>query len=118
MLRYLAVAHFGRGRGDWVGWRSPPDIGPLAVAEALQQEAATLQALWRGRSHRQPEAEDIDPDGSEAASNQAQSGKGTAASPAADAEVKSMAKALQAPIARSLQLSFASLYPDSDNQRK
>jgi hypothetical protein len=48
ILRYLAVAHFGRGRGDWVQGEAPPHW-PAAVGEALAPEAAALGAAWRGR---------------------------------------------------------------------
>jgi len=48
ILRYLAVAHFGRGRGDWVQGEAPPHW-PAAVAEALAPEAAALGAAWRRR---------------------------------------------------------------------
>ena len=34
LLRYLAVAHYGRGRGDWAQGESPPHW-PAVVAEAL-----------------------------------------------------------------------------------
>ena len=38
LLRYLAVAHFGRGRGDWVTGEYPPHWRSLVdeVAEALR----------------------------------------------------------------------------------
>lgn len=44
LLRYLAVAHFGRGRGDWVDAEAPPHW--LSVAGTCVAEAATtVQAL-------------------------------------------------------------------------
>jgi len=51
LLRYLAVAHFGRGRGDWTPGEAPPHW-PQAVQEALAPHEAALAALWRGRSRR------------------------------------------------------------------
>ena len=54
LLRYLAVAHFGRGRGEWVQGEAPPHW-PQAVAEALRPRQADLAALWAGRGER-PEA--------------------------------------------------------------
>ncbi len=51
LLRYLAVAHFGRGRGDWVQGEAPPHW-PAAVAGALAPHAPALAALWAGRSPR------------------------------------------------------------------
>jgi hypothetical protein len=49
LLRYLAVAHFGRGRGDWERAETPAHWKPVVEA-ALAGERATLQALWGGRS--------------------------------------------------------------------
>jgi hypothetical protein len=49
LLRYLAVAHFGRGRGQWRDGEAPPHWG-AAVDRALDDERAALAALWQGRS--------------------------------------------------------------------
>jgi hypothetical protein len=56
LLRYLAVAHFGRGRGEWVQGECP-----LFWHEIVQREvdarAALLSALWGRRdSAEQPSA--------------------------------------------------------------
>ncbi|MDE2081336.1 MAG: DUF3482 domain-containing protein [Burkholderiales bacterium] len=51
LLRYLAVAHFGRGRGLWDQGEAPPHWRQT-VAEALAPQAAALQALWRSRPQR------------------------------------------------------------------
>lgn len=48
LLRYLAVAHFGRGRGDWATGESPLHWRQV-VADALAPEQAALQALWGAR---------------------------------------------------------------------
>jgi hypothetical protein len=48
VLRYLAVAHFGRGRGDWVQGEAPPHWLPV-VADALGPSQPALRALWAGR---------------------------------------------------------------------
>jgi hypothetical protein len=45
LLRYLAVAHFGRGRGEWVQGEAPPHW-PEAVALALLPHQGALQAMW------------------------------------------------------------------------
>jgi hypothetical protein len=48
LLRYLAVAHFGRGRGDWARAESPPHWqGVVEAVLAPQREA--LAALWASR---------------------------------------------------------------------
>jgi hypothetical protein len=49
LLRYLAVAHFGRGRGDWAASEAPPHW-PANVAAALAPVQAALTALWQARS--------------------------------------------------------------------
>jgi hypothetical protein len=51
LLRYLAVAHFGRGRGEWVQGEAPPHWA-VAVAEVLAPQREALAALWAGRSER------------------------------------------------------------------
>ncbi len=45
LLRYLAVAHFGRGRGDWVAGESPPHWA-ADVQAALAPHRTTLAAAW------------------------------------------------------------------------
>jgi hypothetical protein len=45
VLRYLAVAHFGRGRGDYVASEYPPHWGPVVDA-AVSLRRALLEALW------------------------------------------------------------------------
>jgi hypothetical protein len=44
-LRYLAVAHFGRGRGDFVESEHPAHWRP-ALETAVDAEAAPLTAVW------------------------------------------------------------------------
>lgn len=53
LLRYLAVAHFGRGRGDWALGESPPHWRGV-VAQALQPRREALAALWRARGEVDP----------------------------------------------------------------
>jgi hypothetical protein len=45
LLRYLAVAHFGRGRGDYVAGEYPPHWGPIVDA-ALEQRRQLIEGLW------------------------------------------------------------------------
>jgi hypothetical protein len=45
VLRYLAVAHFGRGRGDFVAGEYPPHWGPL-VEQAIARHRAGLGHVW------------------------------------------------------------------------
>ncbi len=51
LLRYLAVAHFGRGRGDWSPGEAPTHWPP-AVAQALAGQRAAWTAAWARRSQR------------------------------------------------------------------
>jgi hypothetical protein len=59
LLRYLAVAHFGRGRGDWSAGEAPAHWPP-AVAQALAKQRAAWTAAWAGRSQRLDGADDTD----------------------------------------------------------
>ncbi len=45
LLRYLAVAHFGRGRGDWVEGEYPPHWRTLAERVAARRKPR-FEALW------------------------------------------------------------------------
>jgi hypothetical protein len=58
LLRYLAVAHFGRGRGDWAQGEAPPHW-QATVLEALAPQRAAVAALWQLRATRLDEAPDI-----------------------------------------------------------
>jgi hypothetical protein len=57
LLRYLAVAHFGRGRGDWVEGEAPAHW-PAEVAAARAGLQGALHTLWAGRD---PKAAEPDP---------------------------------------------------------
>ena len=46
ILRYLAVAHFGRGRGNFVEGEAPP-FWQAAVEEALQAHCPDLDRFWQ-----------------------------------------------------------------------
>jgi hypothetical protein len=48
LLRYLAVAHFGRGRGEWERAETPPHWTAVVEA-ALAAEAEAFDALWQQR---------------------------------------------------------------------
>ena len=52
LLRYLAVAHFGRGRGDWTRGEAPAHWRTV-VAEALAPRQDALKAIWRRRGGKQ-----------------------------------------------------------------
>jgi len=56
LLRYLAVAHFGRGRGDWERAETPAHWKPVVEA-ALAAEADALKALWAERAAQSSSAE-------------------------------------------------------------
>jgi hypothetical protein len=55
LLRYLTVAHFGRGRGDWAEGESPPHWKETTRA-ALAPHRDTLATLWASRDARSDDA--------------------------------------------------------------
>jgi hypothetical protein len=54
VLRYLAVAHFGRGRGAWADDEAPAHW-PAAVHAALEPHREALGLLWRERGGEEPD---------------------------------------------------------------
>ncbi|MCU0966991.1 MAG: GTPase domain-containing protein [Burkholderiaceae bacterium] len=86
LLRYLAVAHFGRGRGEWVQGEAPPHWA-AAVAEVLAAQRDALAALWASRSDRVENA----------------------------GEAERLEAALQPLLARTASALLARLYPGSHN---
>lgn len=59
LLRYLAVAHFGRGRGEWRLSEVPP-FWSDAVAAALDAHREKLKELWRYQAERAHDAGDAE----------------------------------------------------------
>ena len=55
LLRYLAVAHFGRGRGDWTAGESPPHWRAV-VAAALTPQREGLENAWSDTRDARPPA--------------------------------------------------------------
>jgi hypothetical protein len=53
LLRYLAVAHFGRGRGEWEEGEHPSSW-QAAVAAEVKREQARLRAIWSNARDAQP----------------------------------------------------------------
>jgi hypothetical protein len=53
LLRYLAVAHYGRGRGDWTPSEHPPFWRDV-VTRAMTQHRAAWSAIWRERADLDP----------------------------------------------------------------
>ena len=51
LLTYLAVAHYGRGRGQWAEAEHPP-IWETAIKEVLTQQGERFQEFWRRRHGR------------------------------------------------------------------
>jgi hypothetical protein len=49
VLRYLAVAHYGRGRGEWQAGEYPA-FWRQHVTTAMATHHAALAALWKNRS--------------------------------------------------------------------
>jgi hypothetical protein len=86
LLRYLAVAHFGRGRGGYVQGESPPHW-PQVMLNATAPQQAAITALWTGRSRRFDNA----------------------------GEAERIALALQPLLGTSVRAAFAELYPTAQN---
>ena len=53
LLRYLAVAHFGRGRGQWSEGEAPRHWQQV-VSDALAPRRHTIDALWASRQPQKP----------------------------------------------------------------
>jgi hypothetical protein len=49
LLRYLAVAHYGRGRGEWTE-RGYPDFWSEAVKKVIEARRDSISALWALRT--------------------------------------------------------------------
>ncbi|MDQ6621352.1 MAG: DUF3482 domain-containing protein [Pseudomonadota bacterium] len=48
LLRYLAVAHYGRGRGDWAESEYPPHWSAL-VGQVIEERRGKLTSVWSKR---------------------------------------------------------------------
>jgi hypothetical protein len=55
ILRYLAVAHFGRGRGEWQGSSSNPETWNEVVEAAVAKRQEELKKLLGKRDHTNQE---------------------------------------------------------------
>ncbi len=55
LLGYLAVAHFGRGRGNWTA-SEHPDFWPEQVSAVLGPRRKSLQAVWARRADSDAQA--------------------------------------------------------------
>lgn len=53
LITYLAVAHFGRGRGEWKEGEHPPHWAAAARA-VIEQQRPQLDALWRRAGKKVP----------------------------------------------------------------
>lgn len=103
LLRYLAVAHFGRGRGDWVAAEAPPHWRDVVQA-AFAPRREALALVWRDR------AEPRDDDAASASAD-----AGADAEPHADAaphaEARRIAESLRPLLAQAAADALEALYP-------
>ena len=60
LLRYLAIAHFGRGRGEWKEAEYPLFWRPV-VQQAVDARRPALASLWARRASA-PERATIEPE--------------------------------------------------------
>ena len=51
LLCYLAVAHYGRGRGEWQD-SEPPAVWKAAVKETTASHRRALDGLWKSAGHK------------------------------------------------------------------
>ena len=86
LLRYLAVAHFGRGRGEWAQGEAPAHWREV-VQRALAAQRTALAMVWHARDGR------------------------SAAAQAGSDETLMMAAALAPHVAQAASDALASLYP-------
>ena len=56
LVTYLAVAHFGRGRGEWKDAEHPPHW-PAAARAVIETHRSELDALWKRAGEKDPRAE-------------------------------------------------------------
>ena len=92
LARYLAVAHFGRGRGEFVSSSAPPHWQE-AVVSALRQRRSDLDAVWERRNE----------------------GSGATGAGAEPPGARAVSAALLPIIAASAQQILLRLYPDSSD---
>lgn len=55
LLTYLAIAHYGRGRGDWAESEHPA-YWEKTVTDVLKQQAEPFNQFWRKRQNYGPDA--------------------------------------------------------------
>ena len=107
VLRYLAVAHFGRGRGAWVEGEAPPHWLPTVVAAMAAQQPA-LTALWQARESRAPRW-------SSSPARQDAASADPAAAGDEEARAARLAASLQPLLAAAVRAVFGQLYPATHN---
>jgi hypothetical protein len=61
LVTYLAVAHFGRGRGSWQDAEHPPHWPPAARAE-LQHHRSNLEAAWKKAANPDTSPDSLTPE--------------------------------------------------------
>ncbi|MBV8852101.1 MAG: DUF3482 domain-containing protein [Sinobacteraceae bacterium] len=91
LLRYLAVAHFGRGRGDFTAGVTPAHW-QSALGQVLERHRHEFDAVWAMRA--------ASPSGS---------------APGGVADTQALSKALQAPLSACARDVLLRLYPDVAN---
>jgi hypothetical protein len=58
LLCYLAVAHYGRGRGEWQD-SEPPALWRQAVRDTTAAHRRGLDRLWKAAGNKQAPAESL-----------------------------------------------------------
>ena len=102
LLRYLAVAHFGRGRGEWAQGEAPPHWRGV-IERALAPHREALALVWQERDAR----------------GESDAGGADGAGGAGGAEAERLTAAALEPIARdAAAAALCALYPDAPPLRE
>jgi hypothetical protein len=109
LLRYLAVAHFGRGRGEWAEAEAPPHWA-AEVAAAVAAEQAAVSAAAAVMMSNQGK---VGPEAAAAAASDGSKAPRPQAAVAAAAAALQLSAALQPLLMRCATRVLAALYPDT-----
>jgi hypothetical protein len=109
LLRYLAVAHFGRGRGDWVQGESPAHWQEV-IQRSLAAHRDALAVIWKERDMRGSDDVPIDDDALAAASAVASH---ATRGPSTEAE-RLIAAAVAPIVTQAASDALRDLYPDAN----
>lgn len=109
LLRYLAVAHYGRGRGQWSRSESPPHWRD-AVTAALAPRRQRITAAWALRTEARGDADLLDDADPQSVADAPPPPRGRDGAPSC---ATLTADALRAPLREAAVALLESLYPEA-----